>query len=137
MLVLSCTKPENPSVDTQDKQEEQKPEPEKPEQEDTPPVVDPRAPVLTINKITPTRACIRLDYSFEKVTEFNQSVNVCFSTEPEPTIEDSKFNLPPRSANKGDMMGVVPNLVLDYGKTYYFDSKTYKALSARCMLELI
>ena len=120
MLVLSCTKPEDPSVDSQDKQEEQKPEPEKPEQEDTPPVVDPRAPVLTINKITPTRACIRLDYSFEKVTEFNQSVNVCFSTEPEPTIEDSKFNLPPRSANKGDMMGVVPNLVLDYGKTYYF-----------------
>lgn len=116
ILVASCTKPDVPEED--DKPGVENPEvPQEPEEE---PVVDPKAPVLKIHALTPTRACIRVDYSFEKVTEYNQSVHICFSKEPEPTVDDQTFNLPPRSANKGEMMGVVPNLVLDYDTDYYF-----------------
>lgn len=76
---VSCTKPDV-------SQEEEKPDVEVPDndtsgqnppQEDEP-VVDPKAPVLKINALTSTRACVRVDYSFEKVTEFNQNVNICF-----------------------------------------------------------
>ena len=116
ILVASCTKPDVPEED--EKPGVENPEgPQEPEEE---PVVDPKAPVLKIHALTPTRACIRVDYSFEKVTEYNQSVHICFSKEPEPTVDDQTFNLPPRSANKGEMMGVVPNLVLDYDTDYYF-----------------
>lgn len=116
ILVASCTKPDVPEED--DKPGVENPEvPQEPEEE---PVVDPKAPVLKIHALTPTRACIRVDYSFEKVTEYNQSVHICFSKEQEPTVDDQTFNLPPRSANKGEMMGVVPNLVLDYDTDYYF-----------------
>lgn len=116
---VSCTEkdapqddglPADPPVETPEPEPEPEPGPEP----------DPKAPVLKINAVTPGRACIRIDYSFEKVTEYNQNVNVCFSTEPEPTVDDNVFRLPPRSANKASMMGVVPNLVLEYGQTYHF-----------------
>ena len=129
LMPLACTKPDpipeddteqttpDPEVpvdpeDPQDPQDSQEPE--------TPEEVDPKAPILKINALTPTKACLRFDYSFEKVTEYNTSVHICYSTEPNPTIEDYTFNLPPRSSTKADMMGVVPNLVLEYGQTYYF-----------------
>ncbi len=105
---MGCIKP--------DPQGENPQKPDEPEQ----PEVDPKAPILKINAITATTACIKLDYSFEKVTEYNESVNVCFSKHPEPTVENSTFKLPPRSANSGEMMGLVPNLVLDYDTKYYF-----------------
>ena len=123
IMPVACTKPDPiPNDDTEqttpDQEENEGSQGE--EKPETPEEVDPRAPILKINAVTPTKACIRIDYSFEKVTEFNQSVNVCFSKEPNPTIDDQTFNLPPRSANKADMMGVVPNLVLDYETVYYF-----------------
>lgn len=139
---VSCTKPDV-------SQEEEKPDVEVPDndtsgqnppQEDEP-VVDPKAPVLKINALTSTRACVRVDYSFEKVTEFNQNVNICFSKEPGPTIDDHTFKLPPRSANKADMMGVVPNLVLDYDTDYYFrlyvqqKGTVYYSNEVKCSLE--
>lgn len=138
-FVASCTKPyvpkdeENPEIENPD-------DSQKPEDEEQP-VVDPKAPVLKINALTPTRACVRVDYSFEKVTEYNQSVHICFSKEPGPTIDDQTFNLPPRSANKGEMMGVVPNLMLDYDTDYYFrlyikqKGVVYYSNEVRCALK--
>lgn len=156
LLPMACTKPdpmpdddkeqttpepEDPSQPEEPSEPSEPSEPDTPSEPSEPEEVDPKAPVLKINAITPTKACIRIDYSFEKVTEFNQSVNVCFSTEPGPTIENQTFNLPPRSSNKADMMGVVPNLVLDYGQTYYFrlyitqKGKTYYSNEVRGHLD--
>ena len=134
LCALSCAEkdvPQDDDVPTDPLVEIPEPEPE-PESD---------APVLKINAVTPGRACIRIDYSFEKVTEYNQNVNVCFSTMPEPTVDDSIFRLPPRSANKASMMGVVPNLVLEYGRTYYFrlyvvqKGGVYYSNEVKCKLE--
>ena len=68
---VGCTKPD-PIPD--DDQEQTTPEPEQPEEPQEPEdpkepeqpeeEVDPRAPILKINALTSTKACIRIDYSF-------------------------------------------------------------------------
>lgn len=150
MQPVGCTKPDplpddqeqtDPEQNQPEEPQPEDPQPEDPKEPEQPEEEDPRAPILKINALTSTKACIRIDYSFEKVTEFNQSVNVCFSTEPNPTVDDQTFNLPPRSANKADMMGVVPNLVLDYNTEYYFRlyikqrDKLYYSNEVKCSLD--
>ena len=116
MQPVGCTKPDplpddqeqtDPEQNQPEEPQPEDPQPEDPKEPEQPEEEDPRAPILKINALTSTKACIRIDYSFEKVTEFNQSVNVCFSTEPNPTVDDQTFNLPPRSANKADTIRVV------------------------------
>lgn len=117
---LSCSETDDPQQGVEVPSGPQEPDEPQDQESQEPSEADPDAPVLKIMALTEYQACIRVDYSFERVTEYDQNVNICFSTSPEPTVDDRTLALPPRSANKDIMMGVVPNLELEYGIPWYF-----------------